>query len=66
MARDLWVPLALTAENRAVRENHNLAAVARLKPGVDVPTRPGRELEVIAKRLGAGVSGGQRRAGARR
>ena len=23
MARDLWVPLALTAENRAVRDNHN-------------------------------------------
>ena len=50
MARDLWVPLALTAENRAVRENHNLAAVARLKPGIRADEARS-QLEVIAKRL---------------
>ncbi len=50
MARDLWVPLALTAENRAVRDNHNLAAVARLKPGVRADEARS-QLEVIARRL---------------
>ncbi|MFI5078292.1 MAG: ABC transporter permease, partial [Vicinamibacteria bacterium] len=50
MARDLWVPLALTAENRAVRDNHNLAAVARLKPGVR-GDEARSQLEVIARRL---------------
>ena len=50
MARDLWVPLALTAENRAVRENHNLAAVARLKPGIRADEARS-QLEVIARRL---------------
>ena len=50
MARDLWVPLALTAENRAVRENHNLAAVARLKPGIRADEARS-QLEVISKRL---------------
>jgi putative ABC transport system permease protein len=48
--RAVYVPLALTAEDRAVRENHNLQAVARLKPGVDV-TQATAELEVIARRL---------------
>ena len=47
---DLWVPLALTAENRAVRENHNLAAVARLKPGIRADEARS-QLEVIARRL---------------
>ena len=50
MARDLWVPLALTAENRAVRDNHNLAAVARLKPGIGADEARS-QLEVIARRL---------------
>ena len=50
MARNLWVPLALTAENRAVRENHNLAAVARLKPGIRADEARS-QLEVIARRL---------------
>ena len=27
MARDLWVPLGLNAEGRAVRENHNLSLI---------------------------------------
>ena len=35
-ARDLWVPLAYTDEQRAVRDNHNAQVIARLKPGVDV------------------------------
>jgi predicted permease len=51
-ARDIWLPLALDEEARAVRENHNLQAVARLKPGVDVGAAIS-ELEVIAKRLEA-------------
>jgi putative ABC transport system permease protein len=48
--RAVYVPLALSAEGRAVRENHNLAAVARLAPGVDV-AQATAELEVIARRL---------------
>jgi putative ABC transport system permease protein len=48
--RAIYVPLALSAEDRAVRENHNLAAVARLKPGVDA-AQATAELEVIARRL---------------
>jgi putative ABC transport system permease protein len=35
-AGDLWVPLALAAEARASRGNHNLDGVARLKRGVDL------------------------------
>jgi predicted permease len=46
------VPLALSSEDRAVRENHNLQAVARLRPGVDVASAIG-ELQVISKRLEA-------------
>ena len=48
--RAVYVPLALSAEDRAVRENHNLQAIARLAPGVDV-TQATAELEVIARRL---------------
>ena len=50
MARNLWLPLGLTAEARAVRENHNLAAVARLKAGVRADVARS-QLEVVAKRL---------------
>jgi predicted permease len=32
----IWLPLAWTAEERAVRNNHNYRAIARLAPGVDV------------------------------
>jgi putative ABC transport system permease protein len=49
-SRAVWVPLALSAEQRAVRENHNLQAVARLEPGVDA-AQATAELEVIARRL---------------
>ena len=48
----LWVPLAWTDEDRAVRENHNFQAIARLKPGVALPQAIS-ELEVISKRLEA-------------
>src|SRR5262245_6970024 len=50
MARDIWVPMALSDEQRAVRENHNQQGIARLKSDVDV-TRAQSELDVIAARL---------------
>jgi putative ABC transport system permease protein len=50
VAREIWVPLALTAEQRAVRENHNLQVVARLARGADL-AQAKSELEVISKRL---------------
>jgi predicted permease len=50
MARSLWVPLALTAEQRAVRDNHNLQVVARLKPGIGADEARS-QLELIARRL---------------
>ena len=49
-AREIWVPLGLTGEQRAVRENHNQQAVARLKPGVALE-QARSELQVIAQRL---------------
>jgi predicted permease len=50
LARDIWVPMALSDEARAVRENHNQQGVARLKPGVDL-IRAQSELDVISARL---------------
>ncbi|MEO5894099.1 MAG: ABC transporter permease [Vicinamibacterales bacterium] len=47
---DMWVPLAYTDAQRAVRENHNAQVVARLRPGVTV-TQAKSELEQISKRL---------------
>lgn len=52
-AGDIWVPLAYSDEERAVRENHNAQAVARLRPGVTL-AQARAELEQIAARL-AGV-----------
>ena len=49
-SRELWVPLAYTDTERAVRENHNAQVVARLKRGVPV-TQAISELEVISKQL---------------
>jgi putative ABC transport system permease protein len=46
----IWVPLAWTAQERAVRNNHNYRAIAKLKPGVDVATAQA-DLTTIAKRL---------------
>jgi putative ABC transport system permease protein len=51
-AQPMWVPLAWTDEDRAVRENHNFSAIARLKAGVPLATAIS-ELEVISKRLEA-------------
>ena len=47
---EIWVPLAFTDEERAVRENHNAQVVARLKPGVDV-SQARAELVAISARL---------------
>jgi putative ABC transport system permease protein len=48
--RDLWVPLAHTDEQRAVRDNHNEAVIARLKPGVTV-AQAQSEMDAISQRL---------------
>ena len=49
-AQDLWVPLALTPEDRAVRENHNAQVVARLRPGVTLDQAKA-EMTAISSRL---------------
>ncbi len=51
-AQDLWVPLAYSAEDRAVRENHNAQAIARLRPGVTAKQAT-TELEEISRQLEA-------------
>jgi predicted permease len=51
-ARPMWVPLAYTDAQRAVRENHNAQVVARLKPGI-TPAQAQSEMDVISKRLEA-------------
>ena len=48
--RDLWVPVAYKDAERAVRDNHNDAVIARLKPGVDV-ARAEAEMKEISVRL---------------
>jgi putative ABC transport system permease protein len=48
--RDLWVPLAYTPEDRAVRDNHNAQVVARLKPGVTIE-HARAEMAAISVRL---------------
>ena len=48
--RDIWVPVAYKAEERAVRDNHNDAVIARLKPGVSV-TQADAEMRDISVRL---------------
>jgi predicted permease len=49
-ARDIWVPIALTDADRAIRDNHNESVIARLKPGVDV-ARAQAEMDLISQRL---------------
>jgi putative ABC transport system permease protein len=49
-SREIWVPLALSDADRAVRENHNEQAIARLAPGTTL-AQGLSELEVISKRL---------------
>jgi putative ABC transport system permease protein len=48
--RDIWVPLAYTDERRAVRDNHNDAVAARLKPGVSL-AQAQAEMDAISQRL---------------
>jgi putative ABC transport system permease protein len=48
--RDIWVPIAFTDAERAVRDNHNEAVIARLKPGVTV-ARAQAEMDAISQRL---------------
>jgi putative ABC transport system permease protein len=50
MASDVWVPLALTDDQRAARGNHNRDGVARLKRGVDVAAAQA-EMDTISARL---------------
>src|SRR5438093_694836 len=50
MASDVWVPLALTDEQRAARGNHNRDGVARLKRGVDL-VQAQAEMDAISARL---------------
>ncbi len=49
-AQELWVPLAYSDAERAVRDNHNDAVVARLKPGVTL-AQAQSEMNVISTRL---------------
>jgi predicted permease len=46
----LWVPLAWTDKERAVRGDHNYIVVARLKPGLDVKQAQS-EMDTISSRL---------------
>jgi putative ABC transport system permease protein len=49
-SREIWVPLALSDADRAVRENHNHQVIARLAAGATL-AQGLSELEVISKRL---------------
>ena len=49
-AQKLWVPLAHTDAQRAIRDNHNESVIARLKPGLDV-ARAKAEMDAISTRL---------------
>src|SRR5260370_23647683 len=46
----VWVPLAWTGQNRAVRGNHNYLVIARLKPAVGI-RQAQAELSAISTRL---------------
>jgi predicted permease len=48
----VYVPLAWSAEDRAVRNNHNYLGIAKLRPGVDV-ARAQSDMTAIATRLEA-------------
>jgi predicted permease len=50
MASDVWIPLALTAEQRADRGNHNRYGVARLKRDVEL-AQAQAEMDAISARL---------------
>jgi len=46
----LWVPVAWSDQERAVRANHNYSVIGRLKPGVDIRAAQS-ELSAISTRL---------------
>jgi putative ABC transport system permease protein len=48
--RDIWVPIAFTDAERAVRDLHNEAVIARLKPDAGV-ARAQAEMDAISQRL---------------
>ena len=50
MASDVWIPLALADEQRAVRGGHNRDGVARLKRGVEL-AQAQAEMDAISARL---------------
>jgi predicted permease len=50
MASDVWIPLALSDEQRAVRGGHNRDGVARLKRDVE-PAQAQAEMDAISARL---------------
>ena len=50
MASDVWIPLALTDEQRADRGNHNRYGVARLNRDVE-PAQAQAEMDAISARL---------------
>ena len=50
MASDVWIPLALTDEQRAARGNHNLYGIARLKRDVEIAVAQA-EMDAISARL---------------
>ena len=47
---ELWTPMAMSDQERAVRGPRYMDVVARLKPGV-TPRQAGAEMEIIANRL---------------
>jgi len=49
-ARDIFVPVAFSDKDRAVRDNHNDAVVARLRPGVSL-AQANAEMTAISARL---------------
>jgi putative ABC transport system permease protein len=46
----LWVPVAWSDQERAIRDNHNYSVIGRLKPGVDMRAAQS-ELSAISTRL---------------
>ena len=49
-APQMWKPLAWTARERAIRDNHNYGVIARLKPGISLEQAKA-ELDTISNRL---------------
>jgi len=46
----MWTPLAWTDQDKAIRGNHNLVVIARLRPGVDMKQAQA-EMDTISRRL---------------